>query len=250
MRNQRLRRRRLWRRQPVRLAVGHLLSHRGDPRLRGTRAGSLAAQCARPPDDFGRDRRALRGYLGPSDSRPLATFVERSQLRELGAVRVLFPPLVDVGLQVADGQADRELAPTTCCSLSGSSLMTTRSASENPLDTRNGAPFSTISMTHSPGRALASRSIAGMPCATDSGHSSRWPSSRLLCHLGRFSGLRSMGIGRGGRFPAGGHDHCLPLCGGAGVGGFQSDACGGDGDREFQGGTAGNVRFRDRLGSR
>ena len=49
---------------------------------------------------------------------------------------------------------------------------------------------------------------------------------------GRFSGLRSIGIGRGGRFPAGGHDHCLPLCGGAGVGGLQSDACGGDGDRE------------------
>ena len=150
VRHQRLRRRRLWRRQAVRLAVGHLLSHRGDPRLRGTRAGSLAAQCARPPDDFGRDRRALRGYLGPGDSRPLTTFAERSQLRELGAVRVLGPLLVDAGLHVVDGQADRELAPTTCCSLSGGSLMTTRSASENPLDTRNGAPFSTISMTHSP----------------------------------------------------------------------------------------------------
>ena len=150
MRHQRLRRRRLWRRQPVRLAVGHLLSHRGDPRLRGARAGSLASQCTRPPADFSIDRRALRGYLGPSDSRPLATFAERSLLRELGAVRVLDPPFVDVGLQVADGRADRELEPTTCCSLSGSSLMTTRSASENPFDTRNGAPFSTIFMTYSP----------------------------------------------------------------------------------------------------
>ena len=65
-------------------------------------------------------------------------------------MRVLGPPLVEVGLQVAEGRADRELAPTNCCSLSASSLMTTRSASENPFDTKNGAPFSTISMTYSP----------------------------------------------------------------------------------------------------
>ena len=44
--------------------------------------------------------------------RPLATFARRSPLRDLDAVRVLGAPLVDVGLQVTDRRADREVRGT------------------------------------------------------------------------------------------------------------------------------------------
>lgn len=44
--------------------------------------------------------------------RPLSIFAQRSPLRDLDTVRVLGPPLVDVGLQVADRRADREVSRT------------------------------------------------------------------------------------------------------------------------------------------
>lgn len=55
--------------------------------------------------------------------------------------------------------------------------MTTRSTSENPLDIKNRAPFSTIFMTYSPLSSTPSRSIAGTCSGTDS-RLIRWMAER------------------------------------------------------------------------